>query len=180
MKIELQQREIELKYLTDKFNLGFEVQGSWNDQTNQWERHPREVLTQLEVELNLSERTILPIPIGSTNQPTWYVVYVNHFDDLNLDGTYQYPRAHPEGLDIHIEGEGKNVIPAIEAKIRDAFPGYNVGLNIGIHSALQEKNYPGDYYDERDVFRSVLQELVGYVVNQGLSEIAKHKAEVNP
>ncbi len=174
MKIDIKKKAVTLDYVTDIFVHPFQVEGDWNTQEDKREFYTREVPTQLEVELNLTDRSTLPIQCGSTRRPEWYVIYVNHYDHLNPDGTYRALRAHYQAIDIHTYPYSeKNATPDIEAKMREAFPNHNIGLKINIHSALKPENYPSDHYDIRDVFRPVLQEVIQYLVEQGKKEITK-------
>lgn len=180
MKIDVHKRELTLEYRTDQFLHEFEVERSeWNDETDTRENYKinRTARTQLEVELSLTERASLEIPVGSMGRPQWYSIYIDHFDDLKPDGFYEQLRAHGESVDIHPEPyTGKNVIPEVLRKMKTAFPDHNVGLKIKIHSSLRKAVDPGDmyfrdHYDLRNIFRPVLRELTGYLVQQGLQEI---------
>ncbi|MBW2990464.1 hypothetical protein KY348_02035 [Candidatus Woesearchaeota archaeon] len=178
MEIKIQEKALNLKYQTNIFLYGYRVErAKFDEEKKEWKSKfiKRKALTQVNTKLALTHRESLPNEYGTEKKPKWYVVYLDHSNNLNPDGTYKYVHDRPMHLDmITFPYTEKNITPEIEKMIREAFPDHNVGLNMKLTNAVDSATKKGDRMtDIRDIYRPLIKQITEYVIQQGLNEISK-------
>ncbi|GEM_PF-5808069 len=138
------QQEIKLEYETDQFRFTGQLQ-SEKYVEEEWKTvvDSIDALAQITAEVVFSERAC----IDSTRFTTaWHHVDARLYDDLQIDGRYKQ-RGNPfeeyrltnfmgdfdkekEEWDVRYEALARN----LATMCRDQFPGYNVAINIKVHS----------------------------------------------
>lgn len=171
MKINLEGKEMVLKYLTDKFTLEGTVKKSkHDDEANEWKDYDEDVaaLTQIEVEFHLTERAVLPNQPCSSAKPVWYSSNIAYYDDLNADGNYRFPRAHPDHFFAFPTGrkpDEETLEEATKRQFKEAFPNHNIGSMIKIHSSLKTPIYPCD--DIVALVNPYVRALMQHLIEEG-------------
>jgi len=142
--------EIQFKYFTDVFTVSGKLgRRYYGEQDHIWIEYEEEVRepAQIEAELSFTERA----SINEERFRIWYVVHVEHYDNLNRDGTYK-PSKYQTVMHIgsHPLGPKESTLDyQVNSAFESRFPDHNVKGSIKVNSSiLSLEDLRGNEFDE--------------------------------
>ncbi|MBM3233194.1 hypothetical protein FJZ18_03450 [Candidatus Pacearchaeota archaeon] len=167
-------RKLVLEYQTPIFLYTFDVEATRFNEENKKSEHyraQRKTPVQVFTNLELSERQVLPKNV------TWYIAYVDHFDDIKQDGRYDRLRANPDSIAISAaQSNEKNIASEIVTMMLQKFPYHNACLKVNIHSAVKTSYQKDDYKNIADSLKPLIMQVTRESIEKGGKQLQCNSA----